>query len=826
MFFLSLVIAAGLVSPPTAEQAPASRTAPSPFESRPLSFHDATAPLPLRTGGNTVLLIVADYVAEPLEYDLATFQSDLVAEGWNPVMHVMSGGTAQDMKDLLASTPNIDGAIFVGFLPAAWYEEDYWADEEFPCELFFMDLNGVWTDSDGNGLYDSHTGHVAPEIWVGRIDAHAADFGSEILMLSEYFQKNHLYRTGAMAPPSRALAYIDDDWSGYTHCGLNSIYGPSGVTVENSPWQTTAVNYVERLHEGYEFVHLMSHSSPLGHTFKQPSGMAGTVMAPEIAQVNPATAFLQLFACSNARWVETGCLGNWYLFGTDTGLLVSGAAKTGSMLDFEEFYGPVGSGATFGEAFRSWWQYQAAGGFSSSQRAWFYGNALLGDPTLKPVTNPFASIPPPSEAAYGEAFSVSTSQHSDCFPSVATMGNLTAVVWLTAENGRLDIASRFHDDSMDSWSQVYPVDSDEYWDASPVVCFHGNGEPWAAWSDFEYATYSYRIKVARGIPLADTQVAVPQDGYQVSPALAFTDRMWLAWQDWTATGGRIMIKTLEGTPWENQLSTPEAWAVTPSISPGPDGELHALWIEHSPGGSSVMWSYGNETGFSEPVALSQGDFCHSPSIGLIDGTLVAAWQSDGISSSIAATIWDGAQWLLEQNIVLTAGHIMNPVVCAGSGGQPSVYWQQGRANAIPMGSAYNGSQWSEPFQPFYHEGPVWNPVFSGGRFFWAGTQGEDWNIYTTVATGIEGGGTGASSFLPTIGNNPVTGTLRMTLGQSQGPYRGAVRIFDISGRTVSLAHISMEPGEVFSIDLSHLPAGVYTVVADGAPNAARFTLLH
>ncbi len=317
-------------------------TAVSPLEIRPASFENVQT---LRgSKGDVVLIVVADYVADPLAAHLAQFQSDITSEGWTVEMHVMSGGTAEDIKFLFQNTPDLDGAVLVGFLPCAWYEEDYWAPEEFPCELFLMDLDGIWIDSDSDGLYDSHTGDVAPEIWIGRIDAHSA-YGPELLLLAGYFARNHVYRTGSLGLNPEALAFNDDDWSYYTDCGLDGIYGSSSVTVINSSTQTTAENYLLNLEQGYEFVHLMSHSCPWGHTFKLPGGMAGTVMAPEIAQVNPRTAFLQLFSCSNARWVEEGCLGNWYLFGTDYGLLVTGAAKTGSMLDFEEYYGPLAAGA-------------------------------------------------------------------------------------------------------------------------------------------------------------------------------------------------------------------------------------------------------------------------------------------------------------------------------------------------------------------------------------------------------------------------------------------------------------------------------------------------
>lgn len=798
----------------------------SPLEDRPACFTDISIPSANPLDGNTVLIVTADYVAGPLSAQIAQLESDLESEGWNAIVQNMSGGTAADLRNLFQNTADLDGAILIGFLPCAWFEEDYWAVEEFPCELYLMDLDGVWTDYDSDGMYDSHTGDVAPEIWIGRIDAHAMDFGSELLMLSEYLQKNHLYRTGAMAPPSRALAYIDDDWSGYTDCGLNYIYGPANVTVVNSETETTAAGYLSELAQGYEFVHLMSHSCPWGHTFKIPTGMAGTVMAPEIAQLNPNTAFLQLFSCSNARWIETGCLGNWYLFGTDTGLLISGAAKTGSMLDFEYFYNPVGSGSCFGEAFRDWWEYEASGGFSSDERAWFYGNALLGDPTLKPSSSAAMNAGIPSQQAfYADGFQVSTSIRSDCFPDADTHGDITAVAWLTGENGRLDVAARFYDDSSDSWSQVYTVDADEYWDNAVSVCFDDSGTPWLAWSDFEYSTYSYRIKTASGIPFENITTAAPQDGYQVSPALAFTDRMWLVWQDWESTGGRIMAKTLEGTLFETQLSQTGSWASAPAVSEGPDGSLHAVWVSSSSQGSTVMWCTGDENGFSAPVAISTGDFCHSPDISLCQGTLVSTWQSDGASSSITAREWNGSQWGEETEITTSSAHIFNPLAGESpDSGQPMICWQQNRVNGTAWASTLSPDGWSSPFQPVAPSGPLWNPVPSGGRIFWAGNSGADWNIYCESTSGVSHDQFSPSQ--PGILSNPASGSIRLGLPGSSSGFSGTVRIIDLAGRTVLQTDASIAPGGTVTIGCGSLPAGVYSMLFSGYEKPVRFTLLH
>jgi len=79
-------------------------------------------------------------------------------------------------------------------------------------------------------------------------------------------------------------------------------------------------------------------------------------------------------------------MAGWYIFdkpggSRSNGMAAVGSTKTGSMLYFENFYGPMGAGKAIGDAYKSWWN-----GLGSShdlnERRWFYGMALLGDPTI------------------------------------------------------------------------------------------------------------------------------------------------------------------------------------------------------------------------------------------------------------------------------------------------------------------------------------------------------------------------------------------------------------------------------------------------------------
>ncbi|MCP4581009.1 MAG: hypothetical protein GY839_05285, partial [candidate division Zixibacteria bacterium] len=90
-----------------------------------------------------------------------------------------------------------------------------------------------------------------------------------------------------------------------------------------------------------------------------------------------------LFACSNARYVENDNMGAWYIFESEYGLLSIGSTKTGSMLCFDDFYRPLGQGTTYGDAFLIWAQTDMESCAGDISRPWFYGMCIQGDPTLK-----------------------------------------------------------------------------------------------------------------------------------------------------------------------------------------------------------------------------------------------------------------------------------------------------------------------------------------------------------------------------------------------------------------------------------------------------------
>jgi hypothetical protein len=351
-------------------------------------------------------IIINTALYDEIRSTLDQFIEDLIADNYDVAVIKVSGGTPEELRDLLKDEYylGLKGCVLIGDLPVAWYESECWEKkehEEFPCDLFYMDLDGVFTDSDADGIYDTHTGEVTPEIWLGRLTASPLTMGgvNEIELLKNYFRKNHLYRTGQLPVDSRALVYIDDDWaSDSTYWDANVGLAYSSRTLVAEPYTTWGPDYTSRLPQGYDFIEVCVHSSPAVHSFKNPSGFWSDVYTDQIRTIDPQAHFYNLYACSNARFVETDYMGGWYLFCQTYGLAAVGSAKTGSMLEFDDFYAPFGQGKTIGEAFSDWFTAQGSDGFVDWEVCWYYGMTLCGDPTLRKVPvvmaqNAFGPVP-------------------------------------------------------------------------------------------------------------------------------------------------------------------------------------------------------------------------------------------------------------------------------------------------------------------------------------------------------------------------------------------------------------------------------------------------
>ncbi len=450
------------------------------------------------------ILVEAELV-DSLGPDLDTMAADLSNEDYEVAVFSVSGSPPESLRSFLLAEydSGLVSAVFVGDLPVAWFQliNDFQGNdsndgyEEFPCDLYFMDLDGTWRDDSvrysnqdsmvpgSDGIYDVHVDSVAPEIGISRL--HTSTLGDELPLLREYLGKAHRYRSGQLAVSDRALVYIDDDW--YDSAlqwdrDVGYLY-PDRVSMWDRE-STRAADYRPRLDSAaYQWIQLCAHSSPSVHTWKYNNGQSwDRFYATEIAGVDPEACFYNLFCCSNVRYVTTGYMGGRYVFETTKGLAAIGSCKTGSMLEFGQFYWPLSTGRSLASAFAEWFGYHAQDGFERWEKSWFYGMALIGDGLLKPRWNP-TSVREVSSLAPGPKPEVSSPASTDLLFRLTVIKPGPITVSLVDRSGRV-VFSRRHSLSKGSHlirtdirglpagAYLLSVDSQSGRTGSPVVVLH------------------------------------------------------------------------------------------------------------------------------------------------------------------------------------------------------------------------------------------------------------------------------------------------------------------------------------------------------------------
>ena len=328
----------------------------------------------LNTGTNKILVIVNSSIYNQLPDRIERYAYDInYVYGCEVIMETVTGGDHTNIKSLITSNQtNLNGAVFIGDIAVAWYEvaNDYdgyapLPDKEgygyklWPCDLYYMDINGIWTDADGNGIYDAHTGSVQPEIFVGRIStANMGTLLSEKEGLEKYLDKNHKFWMGHTTVNKKfGLSYTSSDWANYSYfrTDIQYLYGNTNYDqVKYGDAVFGKTDYLSRLtNNRYEFIQIASHAD----YYYMSSLSGGYLYSNEIFNNGTQAIGYNLFCCSGCNWTadssnsNRGFLGGSHVYNANNSSLVAvGSTKTGSMLNFDKFYTPLGLGKTIGES--------------------------------------------------------------------------------------------------------------------------------------------------------------------------------------------------------------------------------------------------------------------------------------------------------------------------------------------------------------------------------------------------------------------------------------------------------------------------------------------
>ncbi|EDX82852.1 Cna protein B-type domain [Synechococcus sp. PCC 7335] len=350
--------------------------------------------LPEYDGSGVFDIYVEAGLLSGIEEAVDTYVDDLEGEGYQISVQEFSGD-AEALKTRLQSSwqeKGLEGTLFIGDLPHVEFtsEDNFNASGRqvtYPHDLYFMDLDGDY-DLNDVGL-DGHTGEVSPEIYVSRLttgNLSGITGQTETDLINDYFARNHAYRTGELTFRNRGIVFADDDWSHWGADRMQALY--EEVLVLNNASETTKDNYLNTLGLNYESILEAIHSSPTSHSLKV-NDRWERISSQEIVETNPRVGFYNLFNCSSADFTVPNNLIGAYVYGGEFGLNAIGSTKTGSMLNFFDFYQPQGENDSVGQAFLQWFDQYAASTDNPSQDwrlDWFNGMTMQGDPTLKPAS--------------------------------------------------------------------------------------------------------------------------------------------------------------------------------------------------------------------------------------------------------------------------------------------------------------------------------------------------------------------------------------------------------------------------------------------------------
>ena len=129
-----------------------------------------------------ICLIVNSNIYSGISTEINQYSADLSTAGYSTITYLYESGGAEGLRSHLSNlyfnAEALVGAVLIGDIPHIIYEmvekfeklptSEY---EDFPCDIFYMDLDGGWYDCSNSppysaGKYDTRDGDLNLEIWV------------------------------------------------------------------------------------------------------------------------------------------------------------------------------------------------------------------------------------------------------------------------------------------------------------------------------------------------------------------------------------------------------------------------------------------------------------------------------------------------------------------------------------------------------------------------------------------------------------------------------------------------------------------------------------
>ena len=338
-------------------------------------------------GKQRIAVVVDPNIYNLIKRDLRIYVQDLQNIGYSVITINTKWKNSFALRSALQQEyrEGLVGCVLVGNIPIPHFHRDK-KSEPRPCVLALMDLNGVWKRNPKNSHYITPPSQpdIFPEIWVGVIAPNSSR-ESEAKQLKRYFKKLHAFRTARHSLPQtqKALSFVEYDWRRFPKMGLDVLYGDD-VVVVSKPSDSSPIRLLTELRKDYEFITIQAHNNGgfTGLDIRDENGKRGDLGIRELKRTRPQTPFYNMFSCSVCCSTKEDYLGGSLIFETPGGVLVLGATMPGGMNSPDILYKAWLKSGSFGEAFKKWFIHEIPRDAKATNRRWYLGAIVLGDPTL------------------------------------------------------------------------------------------------------------------------------------------------------------------------------------------------------------------------------------------------------------------------------------------------------------------------------------------------------------------------------------------------------------------------------------------------------------
>lgn len=173
---------------------------------------------PLIENRGTVVLVVAQESTVGLSNELARLESDLAGDGWQVLRHNVSSNDAPQavraliQADYQANPASVNTVFLLGHVPilqSGYLNYDGHGFRPMPADAYYGEMNNDWpvTPTNSPSYLPSDVALMVGRVDLANMPGAGAPFPwpSEIELLRGYLDKDHLWRTGQLTVPRRAL---------------------------------------------------------------------------------------------------------------------------------------------------------------------------------------------------------------------------------------------------------------------------------------------------------------------------------------------------------------------------------------------------------------------------------------------------------------------------------------------------------------------------------------------------------------------------------------------------------------------------------------------